>query len=78
MAKVEDSDQDTQAEVVGQSRAAPKLSAPAQVPLELFAKGFDRSAPHGRADFLRGAAMKMILVRLEIVHFTGDDFLMFD
>ena len=70
-------DQDTQAQEAGQSRPAPKLSAPAQSPLELFAEGFDRTAAHGSACFRHGAVMEMILVLPEVVRFTGDDFLMF-
>jgi len=69
--------QNAQAEQVGQSRPFPKLSTPAQSPLELLAQGFDRAAAQGSAGVLHRAVMEMILVLLEAVHFPGDDFLMF-
>ena len=62
-------------EQAGQSRPAPKLPPPAQSPLELLAEGFDGAAAPGCACFLQGAVMEMILVLLEVIHFTGDDFL---
>jgi len=69
--------QDAQAEQAGQTRAAPKLAAPAQPPLELLAEGFDRAAAHGPPRFFHGAVMEMILVILEVFDFAGDGFLLF-
>jgi hypothetical protein len=44
--------------------------------LELLAEGLDGAPAHGCACFLHGAVMEMILVLLEVIHFTGDEFLM--
>ena len=66
----------TQVEQAGQSRPAPKLPTPAPSPLELLAEGLDGAAAQRCACFLHGAVMEMILVLLEVIHFTGDEFLM--
>ena len=70
-------DQDAQVEQAGQSWPAPKLPASAESSLELLAEGFDGAAAQGRTSFLHRAVVEMILVLLKVVHFTGDNFLMF-
>ncbi len=77
MVKVAVFDQDAQVEQTGQSGSAPKLPAPSQSSLELLAEGFDGAAADGSASFLDRAVVEMVLVFLKVVHFTGDNFLMF-
>ena len=66
------SDEDAEAEEIGQAGSSPELPAPAKPCLQLLAEGFDGTAPSGGALPLSIPIMKVIPVGLKIRHLPHD------
>ena len=61
-------EEEAQPEQMGEARAAPSLTAPAQALLELFAQGLGRPAAPRGPGFRHGLVVQVVAVALKVTH----------